>query len=108
MKLTCISLNLWNGGFLFPNILPFLKTHGADILLLQEVYSADDPAMIENYRSLETLRKALGYQHEHFAAACMDKLLVGNVDFLPLGAAIGAITVVPILHVDRKCHLQGV
>jgi endonuclease/exonuclease/phosphatase family metal-dependent hydrolase len=86
MTIKCISLNLWDGGNLFPNVTAFLKEHAdADILLLQEVYNAHDPGFVENYRSLDALRGHLNYPYEAFAPAMLDKLLIGKVE---LGNAI--------------------
>lgn len=86
MKIKCISLNLWDGGNLFPNILTFLKEHkDADILILQEVYDSHDPGMVANFRSLDALREYITYPYEVFAPAMLDKLLIGKVE---LGNAI--------------------
>lgn len=81
MKIKCISLNLWNGGNLFPNILAFLNEHtDASILMFQEVYNAHDPGLVENFRSLDALREHFNYPYEVFAPAMLDKLLVGKIE----------------------------
>lgn len=80
MKIKLISLNLWNGGYLFKNIVSFLKEQDADIVFLQEVYNSHDASLVDNYRSLDALREHLAYPHESFAPAMLDKLLVGKVE----------------------------
>ncbi len=80
MKITCISLNLWNGGSLLPNILKFFDEHAADLYLLQEAYNSPDPALIENYRSVEVLQAKSGLPYANFAPMLLDKLLIGKVE----------------------------
>ena len=80
MKIKLVSLNLWNGGYLFRSVIDFLKDQDADIVFLQEVYNAHDDALVENYRSLDALREHLAYPHESFAPAMLDKLLVGKIE----------------------------
>jgi endonuclease/exonuclease/phosphatase family metal-dependent hydrolase len=81
VKIKCISLNLWDGGNLLPNILKFLDAHSdADLILLQETYNSGDPAMIANYRSVEVLQAKTGLPHVHFAPMVLDKLLIGKVE----------------------------
>lgn len=80
MRIKFVCLNLWDGGRLLPDILTFLKEQDADIVALQEVYNGTDPSFPAQYRSLEVLRKALGYPHDDFAPAVLDKVSVGKVD----------------------------
>jgi endonuclease/exonuclease/phosphatase family metal-dependent hydrolase len=81
MQLTCISLNLWDGGNLFPNILKFLDEHAdADLWFFQEAYNATDPALVDNYRSVEILKAKIGLPYAEFAPMVLDRLLIGKVD----------------------------
>lgn len=80
MKLKVVSLNLWMGGYLFPNIISFLKEHDPDILLLQEVFNAHDTGLVENYRSLDALQATFDYPYQDFAPAYLERLIVGKVD----------------------------
>lgn len=81
MKLTCLSLNLWEGGNLFPNIYKFLEKHtDADLMLFQEAYNASDPAFVDNFRSVEILKAKTGLPYASFAPMALDRLLIGKVD----------------------------
>lgn len=67
MAIKFVCLNLWWGGNLFPRILDFLRSEDADIVALQEVYDGKNPALKDSLRSMETLKKELGYPHQIFA-----------------------------------------
>jgi endonuclease/exonuclease/phosphatase family metal-dependent hydrolase len=69
MKLKTISLNLWEGGNLFDQIVAFLKKEQPDILGLQEVNNGKDKALEKRLRSIKALNEQLGYQYQHFAPA---------------------------------------
>lgn len=64
-----ISLNLWWGGHLFPQIIDFLKAENADIVALQEVYDGKDVALKDSLRSMQVLKQQLGYPYQVFAHA---------------------------------------
>jgi endonuclease/exonuclease/phosphatase family metal-dependent hydrolase len=85
MAIKIISLNLWWGGHLFPEIVEFLKTENPDIVALQEVYSSKDSSLADKYRSMERLKAALGYPHSDFAEAYKESLPTGKV---PHGNAV--------------------
>lgn len=72
MKIKVISLNIWNGGKLFPAVLDFLKAESADIVMLQEVYDGDNE-LADNYKSMSVLRQKLDYEHAGFARAYLEK-----------------------------------
>lgn len=78
MEIKVVSLNIWHGNLL-PDVLRFLKEQNADIILLQEVYNGQDPSLPDKYRSMEILHKELGYEHEAYAPAMIDKVEVGGV-----------------------------
>ncbi len=85
MTLKFISLNLWWGGNLFPQIIDFLRAEDADIVALQEVHDGKDPALKDRLRSMQVLKQELGYPHQEFALAHMLILPEGT---LPSGNAV--------------------
>jgi endonuclease/exonuclease/phosphatase family metal-dependent hydrolase len=85
MTVKFISLNLWWGGNLFPQILDFLRSEDADIIVLQEVHDGKNPALKDRLRSMEVLKKELNYPHQEFALSHMLKVPEGT---LPSGNAI--------------------
>ncbi len=85
MTIKFISLNLWWGGNLFPQIIGFLRSEDADIIVLQEVYDGKDPSLPERLRTMDALKKELGYPYQEFALSHMMVLQEGT---LPSGNAI--------------------
>jgi endonuclease/exonuclease/phosphatase family metal-dependent hydrolase len=85
MTIKFISLNLWWGGNLFPQILDFLSAEDADIVVLQEVHDGHDPALKERLRSMDVLKQKLDYPYQKFAEALMLTLPEGT---FPSGNAI--------------------
>lgn len=85
MTIKIISLNLWWGGNLFPRIIEFLREHDADVVLLQEVHDAHDPMLKDRFRSMDVLKKELGYPYQDFAQALILKLPEGR---MPSGNAV--------------------
>lgn len=67
MKLKIVCLNLWHGGRLFDQALDFLRSEDADIVALQEVNDAADPALEPRFRTLIELRQRLLYPYYHYA-----------------------------------------
>lgn len=61
-------------------ILEFLKREDADVVLMQEVYDGHDESWGRKFRSMDVLRKELGYPHEHFAPAFLDRTEFGKVE----------------------------
>lgn len=59
MKIKCITLNLWNGGRLFPQIKQFLEHEQPDVVFFQEVNSRTEPELPERFRSVEVLKTIL-------------------------------------------------
>jgi len=72
MIIKVVSLNLWHGGALFDDILPFLAEQDADIVLLQEVFNGEDRELPAQRRSMQILREKLNYPYDDFAAAFRD------------------------------------
>ncbi len=85
MKLKIISLNLWWGGNLFPQIIDFLRSEDADVVALQEVHDGHDPALKDRLRSMDALKETLGYPYQEFALAHRLTLPEG---ILPSGNAV--------------------
>ena len=61
-------------------ILAFLKREDADVVLLQEVYDGHDETWERKFRSMDVLREELGYPHEHFAPAFLERTDFGKVE----------------------------
>lgn len=61
-------------------ILAFLRREDADLVLLQEVYDGHTPAWERKFRSMDVLREELGYPHEHFAPAFLERTEFGKVE----------------------------
>ena len=80
MKIKFVCINLWQGGNLMDEILEFLKREDADVVLMQEVYDGHDPSWERKFRSMDLLRKELGYQHENFAPAFLERTNFGKVE----------------------------
>lgn len=79
MKLKVISLNVWQGGNLFDEIVEFLLHENPDILLLQEVYNSKDAGLARNLRCFDVLAGVLNMPHRHFAPALVDNRAEGNI-----------------------------
>ena len=79
MRLTVISLNIWNGKML-DACMDFLRGQSADIVLLQEVFNGSEPSLPEQYRAYTVLQDSLGYKHSMFAPAALDRFSFGKID----------------------------
>lgn len=95
MKLKFLCLNLWQGGNLFDEILAFIRAENPDVIALQEVYDGHDPNWERKYRSMDELRAALGYPHEHFGPTFLEIKDFGKIE---QGNAV--LSRVPILKSD--------
>jgi endonuclease/exonuclease/phosphatase family metal-dependent hydrolase len=69
LNLKLVSLNLWNGGMLFPRIVSFLNAESPDVLLLQEVQQTTNLAVEKRFRSCEELKQTLGFEYSFFSPA---------------------------------------
>lgn len=74
MKIKVVCLNVWIGGILFAELLDFLRTENADILLLQEVRSNSGKNLPREYQTHQVLQKELGYEYASFAPAFIDSI----------------------------------
>lgn len=85
MTIKVISLNLWWGGNLFPEILTFLGEQDADIVALQEVHDGSGLQLQERQQSMRVLRGKLHYPHDNFTQAFVLSAPEGEI---PLGNAV--------------------
>jgi endonuclease/exonuclease/phosphatase family metal-dependent hydrolase len=69
MKLKVMSLNIWHGGFLFDQVVEFIKQQDADILLLQEVYDGHGEEHDRRFRTMDVFNEILGYKDSDFVQA---------------------------------------
>lgn len=68
MQIKVISLNVWQGGRLLPEIVEFLNSEQADIVLIQEAYESDFTHE-ERFRTVSVLKEKVGFQYVDFAQA---------------------------------------
>ncbi len=80
-----ITLNIWEGGKLLPDLLKFLKKESPDILALQEVRSSDDPKLSDQDHSFAVIKQELAMPYGDFAAAMLNNLPAGKI---PQGNAV--------------------
>lgn len=66
MHIKLISLNMWDGGRLFPEIKAFLAQEQPDLLFLQEVNSATAPHLEERFRTMEVVKSLFPEYHSYF------------------------------------------
>ncbi len=70
MHLRVVSLNCWDGGTLWEQLIEFLKSQNADIVFLQEIYHTQNPEITNRcHRSYTTLSDELDFPYAHFASA---------------------------------------
>ncbi|HYH36442.1 MAG TPA: endonuclease/exonuclease/phosphatase family protein, partial [Candidatus Saccharimonadales bacterium] len=69
MTIKFISLNMWSGGRLFPQLIDFLRAENADVVALQEVHDSPETTPKERLRSMEVLKRELAYPFQEFAFA---------------------------------------
>lgn len=80
MQIKFLSINLYEGGLLFNNILDFLNKEKPDILTLQEVYNGKNKKLASNYRSIEILQNNLKDFYHYFSPELQDNLPMGKID----------------------------
>ena len=57
---------------LLDEIIEFLKTQKADVVVMQEAFNATDPSVDRQYHSMEILAEELGYEYSDFVADYRD------------------------------------
>jgi endonuclease/exonuclease/phosphatase family metal-dependent hydrolase len=80
MKIKLISLNLYEGGLFFENIMAFFVKEQPDILCLQEVFNSSDNSLAKNFRSLEVLQNLLPKYFFYFSPESKSTTDVGKID----------------------------
>lgn len=80
MKIKFLTLNIWLGGKLFDGMLSFLKKEDVDVVALQEAYNGSNPAWDRNFRSVEILKKELGYEYISFSKCILDRRSFGKIE----------------------------
>ena len=85
MKVKFISLNIYEGGLLFDNVLKFLKEENPDIVVFQEVMDGKDKSLDRNTRTIEVLKDFFEGWNYYFAPEFM--LIDGNLK-VEIGNAI--------------------
>lgn len=67
MNLKILTLNIWQGGLLFDQIINFITSERPDIVTLQEVFDTEEKDLPQNYSSLENLTEELYFTYFDFA-----------------------------------------
>lgn len=79
-SISFLCLNLWFGGKLWDQLIPFLKAASPDILAAQEVYNGHDATLPDHYRTVERFQELLRYPYAFFAPAYREVTLPGAVE----------------------------
>lgn len=72
MIIKFITINIWHGGKIFDNLVFFLQKEKPDILSMQEVYDGKDPLLERRFRTVEVLKKELGFPYSSFGQRLFD------------------------------------
>lgn len=75
-----ISLNVWNGGRIWDNMIEFLRAENPDILMLQEVFDSKYSGPEQRFRTMTELRALLHYPHDTFAPTFLNTVEIGVVE----------------------------
>jgi endonuclease/exonuclease/phosphatase family metal-dependent hydrolase len=80
MKLKILTLNIWQGGLLFDQVLNFIEQEHPDILCLQEVFDGKENSLPMNYRTIEVFREKFPEYNASFAPAFLCNTEHGKID----------------------------
>ena len=80
VKIKLVTINVWHGGRLFDNLVAFLKKENPDIVVMQEVYDGKNPKLEKRFRTIEVLKKELGFPNLVFSPAFIDTQPIGNIE----------------------------
>lgn len=81
MQIKVLSLNVWMGGFIWPEVLNFVRDQAADIIVLQEVYAGINPGFEPRFQSQQLFEAAFpGYDSDFFALIGDQRAVEGLVD----------------------------
>lgn len=72
MKLKILTLNLWQGGWLFDSITNFLQQQ-ADIMLFQEAYDGHQSSLEKRFRTIELLTELFPQLDHRFGPVFLDQ-----------------------------------
>ncbi len=81
MKLKFLTLNLFEGGVFWNNMLDFLIKENPDIFCLQEAYNSYDENLAPNLRSAELLAKQFNTYYFRFAPLLRHIRPEGKIEF---------------------------
>lgn len=77
MQIKVISINIWLGGKLFPELVSFLTQEAPDVVLMQEVYNGPATATPDQLKTLHVLQERLPQYNQAFGAAFMSERYAG-------------------------------
>jgi endonuclease/exonuclease/phosphatase family metal-dependent hydrolase len=80
MKLKILTLNIWQGGLLFDQVLNFIEQEHPDILCLQEVFDGKEKHLPMNYRTIEVLREKFPEYSASFTSAFLCNTEHGKIE----------------------------
>lgn len=101
MTLKILSLNIFEGGLFFPNILKLLEREQPDIFCLQEVYNGTTVTLPNYYQSINVLQTAFPTYHYHFSPELLCITVEGKID-------VGNATFSRFPIKEKKTHFFGV
>lgn len=81
MQLKFLTLNLFEGGLFFDNIIDFLREELPDILALQEVYNGKVGTISKNLKSVEILGQELKNFYHYFSPELIDCRSEGKFEY---------------------------
>lgn len=79
MKIKFITLNLWQGGNLLPQILEYVRGEDPDIIALQEVYDGIHVGLSDKYRTVEVFKQTKIFPYVFYSPAFLDTKPEGNI-----------------------------
>ena len=103
MDLRFVGVNVWLGGLLMENLIPFLKEQNADVICMQEVFESPHTLEIHpdrRYHTMKVLREALGFEYSHFAPSWVMACELGPI---PIGN--GVLSKYPIAQEDVSFYI---
>lgn len=80
MKIKFVTLNIWDGGRLFDNVVDFIKKEQPDIILMQEVYDGKNSKLEKRFRTVELFKKELRFPYSTFSSAFIDTQPIGDIE----------------------------
>ena len=83
MQVKVVSLNIWEGGRLFDEMIEFCRGQSADIYFFQEVFHSEVVTPERRFRAYQEIQQALDIEHAVFAPTFIEvdgeqKNLQGN------------------------------